>query len=150
MSPSPGSKCGPASFRTTMLTFSTPSPSRYRPDMSSPLAAQSSSPIATVQAKRSGQYKSRSRATRSSASLGTPQGAEATEKALLRERLLAKCAEQRQRDRARARARSWASSSDGEPSSDGDVPMDADYDDDDDDDDNEVVRRASSTPYVPC
>ncbi|KZV99314.1 hypothetical protein EXIGLDRAFT_725918 [Exidia glandulosa HHB12029] len=107
--------------------------------MSSPMGAQSSSPIATVQAKRSGQYKSRSHAPRRPSGSATPLAAEATEKALMRERLLAKCAEQRQRDRARARSRSWANSSDGERSSDHDVPMDAEFDDEDADDDNDLL-----------
>ncbi|KZV91856.1 hypothetical protein EXIGLDRAFT_749934 [Exidia glandulosa HHB12029] len=124
-----------------MYAVSSPPPAHYQPHMSSPLAPQSSSPIATVQAKRSGQYKSRQRAPRR---VSAPGGAvEATEKTLLRERLVAKAKSEAQRARERAREKSrssWAGgSSDAELSSDGDIPMDADYDDENEDSENELL-----------
>ncbi|EJD43583.1 hypothetical protein AURDEDRAFT_145406 [Auricularia subglabra TFB-10046 SS5] len=122
-----------------MFGDSSPSPTRYAPQHSSPLAHASSSPLAVVQAKRSGQYKSRTSSATRRASGGLGATPEATEKSLMRERLLAKCEEQRKRDRERARARSWASSSDGEMSSDGpDVAMDVGWDDEEDEADTEI------------
>ena len=144
---------------TIMMQFSSPSPSRtFEPSMSSPLAMPPSSPITTVQARRSGQYKARTVSSSIAPRAGRPaqfrlppaSGAssspdkEPTATRLMRGRLLAKCEQQRRQDRQRRRTRSLPSSSDGEGSSDAEMSNEGRFGFDDDDDEETDVSGLSS------
>ncbi|KAH7104238.1 hypothetical protein BKA62DRAFT_693969 [Auriculariales sp. MPI-PUGE-AT-0066] len=139
-----------------MFAFSSPSPSRYGPSMSSPLAMPPSSPILAAQANRRGQYKARSvsysskstarNARRVSTNDSSPEKLETTATKLMRGRLIAKCEQQRAFDRKQRRARSFDGSSDYDGSSDSEMATEYEYEFlGDDSYQNEFVGRIMAT-----